>query len=146
MTPRTWFVAFLLAVMGSACASVSPVPGVSDVYFTNAQSGPGAQSYNATSQYQILPPVTAFDRKRDGQVKIVIVFSTGNAHSLQAVLNTPQGATRPITWETPARTQFGTWATTSAYWSINPSTPPGRYTVDLTIDGMPAGIYSFELQ
>jgi hypothetical protein len=140
MTPRTWFVAFLLAVMGSACASVSPVPGVSDVYFTNAQSGPGAQS-------QILPPVTVFDRKRDGQVKIVIVFSTGNAHSLQAVLNTPQGgATRPITWETPARTQFGTWATTSAYWSINPSTRPGRYTVDLTIDGMPAGIYSFELQ
>ena len=140
MTPRTWFVASLLAVMGSACASVSPVPGVSDVYFTNAQSGPGAQS-------QILPPVTVFDRKRDGQAKIGSCSRRGTrTRSRRSSTRHRAAATRPITWETPARTQFGTWATTSAYWSINPSTRPGRYTVDLTIDGMPAGIYSFELQ
>jgi hypothetical protein len=94
---------------------VSPAPGVSDVDFTNAQSGPGRQLYIAGSPYQILPPLSVFDRTRDGQVKIVIVFSTGSAHSLQAVLGTPRGvATQPVKREVPARTQFGTWATTSA--------------------------------
>ena len=67
MTPLIWFVGFLLVLVGSACTSIAPMPGVSDVYFTNAQSGPGYQLYNAGSPYQILPPVGAFDREGLGR-------------------------------------------------------------------------------
>jgi len=81
---------------------VAPMPGVSDVYFTNAQSGPGYQLYNAGSPYQILPPVGAFDRERDTRITIVIIFSTGSAHALRAVLNAPSGGTpRPVSWAAP---------------------------------------------
>jgi len=102
MTPLIWFVGFLLVLVGSACTSVAPMPGVSDVYFTNAQSGPGYQLYNAGSPYQILPPVGAFDRERDTRITIVIIFSTGSAHALRAVLNAPSGGTpRPVSWAAP---------------------------------------------
>lgn len=147
MIRRTWLLGLCLVVASAACSTASPVAGVSDVYFTNAESGPGYQRYNAGSPYQLLPPVIEFDRQRDARIKIVIVFSTGSAHSVRAVLNSPNGAKpRPVTWEVPAHTQFGGWTTSSAYWSINPSTATGRYRVDLTIDGTPAGAYSFDVK
>jgi len=148
MTSWRWLAGSLLVLLSSACTSVRPTPDVSDVYFTNAESGPGYQLHNpGSTPYQIRPPVRAFDRERDAKITIIVVFSTGSAHSLRAVLNAPNGdAPRPVSWSAPSRTQFGTWVTSSAWWSVSRRMAPGRYTVELTIDEPPAGTYSFDLK
>lgn len=148
MASWKWLAGSLVVLLGSACTSVRPTPDVSDVYFTNAESGPNYQLRRAGSTpYQVRPPATEFDRQRDAKITIVVVFSTGREHSLQAVLNAPDGAApRPLTWSAPSRTQFGTWVTSSAWWAVGPSMAPGRYTVDLTIDRAPAGTYAFDLK
>ena len=148
MTSRRWLVASFLMLLGCASTSARPTADVSDVYFTNGQSGPGSQRYQTGSTpYQVLPQTQVFDRERDTTARIVIVFSTGSAHSLLAVLNSPGGdSPRPVNWSVPSMTQMGTWRTAVAYWNVTPRMSPGRYTVDLTIDGAPAGKYSFELK
>ena len=138
----------LVVLLSSACTSVRPTPDVSDVYFTSAEGGPGHQRYHTGSTpYQIRPPVRVFDRERDAKVTLIVVFSTGTAHTLRAVLNAPNDeAPRPVSWSAPTRTQFGTWVTSTASWSVSPRMAPGHYTVDLTIDETAVGRYSFDLK
>ena len=144
MTRRTFFGGLFIVLIGCACTTATPsvpVAGVSDVYFTNAEGAPGYQLYQSgATPYQVRPKVSVFDRNRDSKVTMVVVFTSGSAHSLRAVLNQPGGGpARPVSWSVPSRTQVGTWTTSSAWWSVAPKMAPGSYTVDLTIDEKSAG-------
>src|SRR5262249_15939875 len=114
------------------------------VWFTNVQTVP-YQTYTNTRPQNVLPEVTIFDRSRDPRVILVIAFSSGDSHSLRAVLKGPRGEQRPIEWsiaQVPRFTGGSTWRTASAWWRTD-RLVPGTYLVELTIDALPAGTYAF---
>jgi hypothetical protein len=140
--------AWLFVVLTVGCASTKPgLPAdVSDIYFTNAEVGPGKQIYQAGTPQQIQPEAHTFDRARDSKVRLVIVLTRGYAHEIHLTLITPAGRQHPANWSVPSVTSMGTWRTQSWQWPLNASWAPGRYRVDLTMDGVPAGSYTFDVQ
>jgi hypothetical protein len=79
------------------CASTQPgLPAdVSDIYFTNAEVGPGKQIYHAGTPRQIQPEVHTFDRARDSKVTLVIVLTRGYAHEIHLAPDHAGGQATP---------------------------------------------------
>lgn len=119
---------------------------MSDVYFTNAETGPGYQQYQSGSVYQIAPKVGVFDRARDRKVELVVVLTDGNEHEIQLILTTPAGDQYPATWSVPRVFPFALWRAEGWRWLLSENWMPGRYEVELTMDGLLAGTHSFEVK
>ncbi len=147
---RRFVGAWVFVVLSVGCASTmttSGLPaGVSDIYFTNAEVGPGGQFYNAGTPQQIQPKVHSFDRARDSKVKLVIVFTNGDPHQIHLTLISPTGKQFPADWSVARWTSVGSWRAPSWQWPLSPNSVPGQYRVDLTMDGAPAGSYTFDVK
>jgi hypothetical protein len=138
--------AWLFVVLSVDCASTGLPAGVSDIYFTNAEAGPGGQLYRGRAPQQLLPEVRIFDRARDSKVRLVVVFRSGDEHEIRVTRITPTGTQSSFNWSVPRSTQFRTTRFDTREWPLNASWMPGQYRVDLTIDGVPAGSYTFEVK
>src|SRR5262245_8836496 len=150
MMPQGGFVgAWLFVVLSVGCALItgSGLPlGVSDIWFTNAETGPGFQVYPGRAPQQLLPAVRIFDRARDSKVKLVVLFNSGDPHEIRVTRIMPTGTQYSFNWSVPRSTQARTQRWESRDWPLDASWMPGQYRVDLTIDGVPAGSYTFEVK
>jgi hypothetical protein len=141
--------AWVFGALSVGCASTTtsrPAASVSDIYFTNADSGPGFQFRNAGDIHQIMPEVRVFDRARDSKIRMVVVFSDGNAHKIDQTLITPAGNTYSGAWSVPLLSSFSRWRSASYWWSLNANWAAGRSEVEVRVDGAPGGTHSFEVK
>src|SRR5215467_11092580 len=140
----------MFVVLSLGCASTTtlrPTASVSDIYFTNAETGPGYQEYRAGNAYQIAPPIRVFDRSRDSKVELVVVFTDGNEHEIHMTLTTPSRQKYPQpTWSVPSLSRFSTWRVEGWRWPLNADWLTGHYEVELTVDGVSAGTYAFDVK
>jgi len=148
LIPRglVWSWVFIVLSVGCTSTTSRPTASVSDVYFTNAESGPGTQRYATGNIRQILPEVRVFDRARGGKVKLVIVFADGYAHEMYLALITASGNRRTATWSVSSKPDFYQWRTSIYQWPLNANWIAGRYEVELTVDGVSAGTYAFDVK
>ena len=145
---KIWVRLILVGFATMGCASAKSDTdhriGLLGVWFTNLQTVP-SQNYSAARPQDVYPEVKVFERARDSRVIMVIAFSTGDSHSLRAVLKDAKGGQRPVEWSIvpmPRVSTGGDWRTTTAWWSID-RLMPGTYLVELTIDTLPIGTYVF---
>src|SRR5262249_29911471 len=145
-----WFPLILAGLATAGCASAKSETdhriGLLKVWFTNAQTV-SFQTYDVDTRPQnVWPEVTVFDRARDPRVILMIAFSTGDAHSLRAVLKGRSDEQRPIQWSIRQISRAtGGWRAARAWWSTD-RLAKGSYRVELTIDSVQVGTYAFELE
>jgi hypothetical protein len=143
--PLTILAAVVVLAAGCAPATGPGASGARDVWFTNV-AGVGSQSYDVgTSPRRVYPEVKSFDKSRDRRVIIVIVLGDGAPHSLRAVLANPVGVPRTIEWKLESMPRVADWRITTASWPTEVM-PAGTNSVDLTVDGTPAGTYTFQIR
>ena len=146
---RSFGLSAMFVVLTLGCASTTtsrPTPSVSDIYFTNAETGPGYQEYQGGNVYQIAPPIKVFDRGRDNKIEAIVVLTDGSTHEIYLTLTTPGGGRYPYTWAVPSLTRFSTWRAEGWRWPLSADWPAGQYEVEFIVDGVSAGTYAFEVK
>ena len=132
------FAGALLAAVGAVAAQQSPAA----ITVMNVAAGPGGREEKGT--FVLTDERSVFNRSDDREVVVLFRWSgTPGAHKLIAQWRSPDGGlTSNSAVDYQAReSRFG------AYWTLplTPSTPLGQWSIEATVDGLPAGRFTFEV-
>ena len=128
----------ILIAVGAVAAQQTPAP----ITVLNIAAGPGGREDRGT--FVLTDERSVFNRTDDREVVVLFRWSgTPGAHKLIAQWRSPDGGlTSNSAVDYQARDpQFG------AYWTLplTPSTPLGLWSIEATVDGLPAGRFTFEV-
>ena len=124
--------------MYTLAAQQSPTP----ITVMKVAAGPSGRDERGT--FVLNDERSVFNRSDDREVVVLFQWSgTAGTHKLVAQWRSPDGGlTSNSTIDYQAREpRFG------AFWTLplTPSTPPGLWSIEATVDGLPAGRFTFEV-
>jgi hypothetical protein len=140
----------LLILGGSAAAltftgALEPAAAASirKTYFSNAGTV-GGQTYR--SEGELPGEVTSFDKANDKNVFLYVVFGDMSAHRLTGEVKSTTGAVvRKIDREFGSFNRPASWRFVVHRFGIE-NMDSGEYTLDLKVDGDPAGSHKFTIR
>lgn len=135
----------LLALVGTVLVAVSAVAAQQSpapITVMNIAAGPTGRDERGT--FVLNEERSVFNRTDDREVVVLFRWSgTAGAHKLIAQWRSPDGgltSNSAINYQA-SEPRFG------AYWTLplTPSTPLGLWSIEATVDGLPAGRFTFEV-
>lgn len=141
-------VALMALISGCAVQTGSLAGGplaLKEVWFTHTQTV-GGQLYPTSSEpQQIWERTDVFFLGKDAKVIMLVVFNDQRSHNIRGLRRDAQGGEYRFQFNTsPTMGRDRSWSVRSWQWNIY-GLRLGKHTVDLTIDDVPAGSYSFEV-
>jgi hypothetical protein len=134
--------AALLAGVVPAGAAENTSPVLRDAWFTRTESVPG-QRYGRSQPENIWERTAVFEKGKDTKAILLIVLKDLNPHTISGVLTGPEGKPRPFKYSvTTLQGGQVQWRATSRAWDVG-NLYTGKHTVELAIDDVPAGSYTF---
>ena len=140
----------LLILGGSAAALMftgafepAAAASIRRVYFSNTGTV-GGQTYR--SEGELPGEVTSFDKANDKSVFLYIVFGDLSAHRLTGEVKSTAGAVvRKMNRDVPSFNRSASWRLVTHRFATE-NLAPGEYTLELQVDGDPAGSHKFTIR
>jgi hypothetical protein len=141
--PKRVIVALVaLVLVGTIAAPVSGA-SISNVYFSSGSVPPG-QTFRTEGE---LPgPTKTFERGKDSVARMFVILRDMSAHTFRGELKGPGGkVVRKLNWNVQSFNRPTTWRVVTHSFNLK-NLEPGEYSIDLTVDDLPAGTHGFTLK
>jgi len=135
-------VGFLGTVVPDTASAQSPV--MRDAWFTHTQTVPG-QRYGREDPSQVWDRTTSFTQGKDPKVILIMILNDWGAHTIAGARQGPDGRRHTFDYSLETLGGGGRWRGTSRFWDTD-KLAPGKHVIELTIDGVKAGTYEFEVK
>lgn len=134
----------LVACFGLAMlAAATDAASIRNVYFSNG-SVPSGQTFR--SEGELPGPTKTFETGKDTVARMFVIFGDMSAHKMRGELKAANGkVVRKLDTDVPSFNRPASWRFVTHGFRLN-GLSAGTYSIDLVVDDMPAGTYSFTLQ